>query len=84
MISVGHNSYQKSHPLQAKFAKRAGRPSAIYLHAEISALIKCRGVPHRIHIERVDMKGNTKMAKPCEICELALKEAGVKIISYTI
>ncbi len=40
VVSVGYNSYIKTHPLQAKLACRCGQPEKVYLHAEIAALVK--------------------------------------------
>ena len=39
VLSVGYNSYIKTHPLQAKLAYRCGQPEKVYLHAEIAAQI---------------------------------------------
>jgi len=84
-LSQGENSYQKTHPYQTKLAKKAGRPGAIFLHAEIQALVRLKNKDkaHKIVIERYDSKGNPILAKPCEICSLALKEAGIGIIEHT-
>lgn len=84
-ISTGENSYYKSHPLQSQFAQEAGRPEAIYLHAEIHALTKLRywERAHRIVIERYSNDGDPLPAKPCEICQHALNTVGVKVIEYT-
>jgi len=86
VLGVGKNSYERTHPRQSKLAERVGLPHKIYLHSEISALIKAlkRGIPHKIKIERYDASGRPKLAKPCPICDLAIKEAGVKFIEYTI
>lgn len=84
VVAVGQNDYQKSHPLQRYFAEKAGKPDAIFLHAEIAVLIKCRGVvPHSIRIVRTDSHGNTKMARPCKICMEALSAYGINSIEYT-
>lgn len=85
VLSRGKNSYSKSHPLQKKMATLAGRPDAIFLHAEIDALRKVKDWSriHRIRIERYDRKGNPICAKPCEICEQALANAGIEEIEYT-
>lgn len=84
VLSIGHNNYVKTHTLQAKFAKRVGKPNAVYLHAEIDCLIKSRGQPiHKVVIIR-RLHGNKHgLAKPCSICELALKEFGVRQIEHT-
>lgn len=84
VLSIGQNSYHKTHPTQAEFARRVGQPERLFLHAEISALVKCRGKPYKIHIERKDKKGNLQLAKPCAICELAIREAGIKFVEYSI
>lgn len=84
ILAMGENSYKKTHPLQAQYAAAVGENYKIYLHAEISALVKCRGKPYKIKIERYDKSGNPKNAKPCPICELAIKEAGISVIEYTI
>lgn len=84
LISVGENSYTKTHPLQKRYAQKAGTPLREYLHAEIAALIKCREKPYKIYIERLNKRGEPRLAKPCEVCELAIKLAGVKVIEYTV
>lgn len=84
-LSCGENSYIKTHPYQTRLAKKVGRPDAVFLHAEIQALVrlKNKSKAHKIVIERYDAKGNPIVAKPCEICSLAIKESGIKIIEHT-
>jgi tRNA(Arg) A34 adenosine deaminase TadA len=77
------NLETKSHPTQAKFAQRVGLCEKIYLHAEIAALVKCREECDTIVVARVNPQGKLRMARPCPICELALKEAGILKIHYT-
>lgn len=85
ILSESANSYSKSHPIQAHFAERVDLPDKIYLHAEIASLIKVRyGEPYKIFIARVDSEGNPVPGAPCPICELAIKESGVKSVEYTI
>jgi deoxycytidylate deaminase len=84
VISIGYNDYDRTHPTQAMWAERAGHPQKLFLHAEIAALVKCRGNPYKIKIERYDMQGRPKLAKPCAVCELAIKEAGIKFVEYTV
>jgi len=84
VLSIGINSYEKTHPRQAFLAKRVGMPERQYLHAEISALVKCRGKPYKIQIERRNSQGQLQLAKPCPICELAIREAGIKFVEYSI
>lgn len=86
VLSVGKNSYVKTHPKQAKHAKRVGLEEKIYLHAEMHAIIKCKDIDraHKILVTRIDKRGNTAMAKPCPVCESAIKEAGIKVVEWTI
>lgn len=83
ILSIGVNNITKTHPIQKKFAKRSGNIERQYLHAEIHALIKCNGRPHTIYVARITTKELTALAKPCAVCSLAIKEAGVKKVVYT-
>ena len=84
-ISVGRNHYTKSHPFQARLAREAGLKEKIYLHAEIEALIKLRdwSRAHKIVVERYASNGEPALAKPCPICQRALKLAGIEHIEHT-
>ncbi len=83
VITTATNIETKSHPIQAYFAERVGLGEKIYLHAEIAALVKCKQEADTIIVARVNSQGKLRMAKPCPICELALKEAGISNIFYT-
>ena len=83
VVVTATNLETKSHPLQAKFAERVGLHQKIYLHAEISALVKCREECDTIVVARVNPQNKLRMARPCPICELALHEAGITKIHYT-
>lgn len=57
------------------------------LHAEISALIGNTYEDLRncsIYVYRETKDGKPAMAKPCPTCELALREAGIKNVYYSI
>ena len=83
VIVAATNLETKSHPIQAKFAERVGLHEKIYLHAEIAALVKCREDVDTIIVARVNPQGKLRMARPCPICQLALKEAGITHVHYT-
>ena len=84
LIASASNSYGKTHPLQKHFAMLAGKPEAIYLHAEIAALLRCNDRPiHTIRIERYRKDGAPANAKPCCICRLAIQAFGVVNITHT-
>ena len=83
IISSGFNNETKSHPMQLKFASLVGMPEKMFLHAEIHALVRCNGTPHTIYVARITKGDNIGMAKPCPICELAIKESGATKVVYT-
>ena len=83
LLSVGINSYTRTHPLQAKYGRRAGKPNAIYLHAELAALLKAREQVHKLVVLRYDKDGKPALAKPCPACQLAIREFNVKHVEYT-
>lgn len=78
------NSYTKTHTKQAHYANMVDLPEKVFLHAEIAALIKARGKGHKIKIERYGKNGDPLLAKPCKICELAIREAGIHFVEYTV
>ena len=84
-VTQGVNQDTKSHPLQARLAEMVGLSEKIYLHAEISALIKCKSDVDTIVVARLGGHSGDELrnAKPCPICSLALKEAGIEHIYYT-
>jgi deoxycytidylate deaminase len=85
VIATGENSYVRTHPVQAYYASKANQQHRISLHAEISAIIRSRNREiHKIKIERYDAAGNPKLGKPCPVCELAIREAGIKFVEYTV
>jgi deoxycytidylate deaminase len=85
LVSVGRNNYTKTHPIQKKFADKAGIPQKIYLHAEIDALIKAKQGPiYRMVIVRKNKDGVSRPSMPCPVCEEAIKAFGVKKVEYTL
>lgn len=83
LLAVGKNSYTKTHPMQARLAQKVGKPDAIFLHAEISALVKSREPVHKLVVLRYDRFGNPKSAAPCAICREAIRLFKVKHIEHT-
>ena len=85
VVAKGVNQDTKSHPLQAQLAELVGLEEKIYLHAEISALIKCKSNVDTIVVARLGGHEGDELrnAKPCKICSLALQKAGIKNIYYT-
>ena len=85
VLSVGKNSYVKTHPKQAHHASKVGLPEKIFLHAEMDAIIRCRDLKraHKILVTRITKKGKYGNAKPCPVCASAIKEAGIKHIEWS-
>ena len=85
VISIGQNSYVKTHPLQAKHAAEVGMPDKQYLHAEIHAIVRCKDLTkaHKIFVSRWDKKGKPALAKPCPVCMSAIEAAGIEIVEHT-
>lgn len=85
VLSIGKNSYVKTHPLQAHHAVRAGEPYKMYLHAEVHAITLCKDLSkaHSMKIFRFLEDGSPASAKPCSICCSAISAAGIKIVDHT-
>ena len=82
VISTGFN-IKKTHPKQAKYAKLAKQEGKQFLHAEIAALVKLRSRGTSIVVCRFSSRGLLKSSRPCEVCMLAIKEAGIRTIIYS-
>lgn len=88
LISIGVNQ-NKTHPFQARYAKNV---EAIYLHAEIDAIVKALKVISPEELQRCSMyvlrfkRGDetTGLAKPCSGCTRAIAAFGIKQVYYTL
>lgn len=85
VLSIGQNSYVKTHTLQAHYAKKCGVESKVFLHAEIHAITRCRNISqaHRILVTRYDANGRPALAKPCPVCSEAIRNTPIKVIDHT-
>lgn len=86
VLSVGQNSYSKTHPMMKMYADKVNRPESCFLHAEVDAirrLGKDAHKAHNIHVARLDKQGNTVIAKPCEICQSVIDMMNLNV-EYTI
>lgn len=88
VISIGHNSYIKTHPLQAFYAKKAGKEfeKKIFIHAELDAVIKAGSrisKAYMIRVFRFNNKGEPRCAKPCPVCQEMLKHTPIQVIEHT-
>ena len=85
VLTTGENSYDKTHPLQAKFAVQVGLDDKIYLHSEVSAVSKLKEhhKPYRIVVERYKENGDPGLARPCKVCQAAIESHGIALVEWT-
>ena len=85
VLSIGKNSYVKTHPLQAAHARKVGQPEKQYLHAEIHAITRLRHQDraHRILVTRYNKWGEPMLAKPCPVCLSAINSIGIRHVEHT-
>jgi tRNA(Arg) A34 adenosine deaminase TadA len=83
VISTAVNLEKKSHPMQAKLAKKVGLDPKIYLHAEVHALVKAKENADTIIVARVNNQGLLRNSLPCPICRLAIESEQIKNVYYT-
>lgn len=85
-LSMGRNSYEKTHPLQAKAAAAVGEPYKVFLHAEISALVRLsdtdRQRAYKMVVMRYNKEGKPMNAKPCKVCQRVLQSFNI-IVEHT-
>lgn len=84
-ISIGYNSYKKSHPVQLQVS---GHPEKIYLHAEVDALIKAQKLVEPevlskcdLYVIRIKKDGTYGTSKPCDNCQRYI-QGKVKNVHY--
>lgn len=87
IICIGNNSFYKTCTKQALFAKQANQDERKFLHAEIDAILRWRrfseSTPYGIFIARLNKHGAIALSAPCLICQIAIKNAGIKKIYHT-
>lgn len=85
VLSIGKNSYAKTHRIQAEYAKSVGEDEKIFIHAEIDAIIRCKNIDKadKIIVSRIKKDGSYGLAKPCKICAEALKHTPINHIEWT-
>lgn len=85
VLSIGKNSYTKTHTLQHHHANKVGLIGKDYQHAEVAAIVKCKDLSkaYSIHVTRVKGDGSYGLAKPCPICLSAISTTPIKIITHT-
>lgn len=76
-----------SHPQQKRYNNLAKRVAPAHaLHSELHAIIRVKReslVGSHIYIARLDRCGIWADSRPCPACSLAIKLAGISLVSYT-
>ena len=85
-LSEAGNTYVKSSPVMKSLGENVGMPEKQFWHAECLAIHRIpRGSsPYRIVIARVNSKGESLLSAPCPVCRSAIKQAGIKVVEYTV
>lgn len=85
VLSVGQNSYIRTHPLQKLHANKVGLPDKEFIHAEVAAIVKCKDLSkaYRIKVFRFNNKGEELLAKPCPVCQSLIASTPIKIVEHT-
>lgn len=86
ILSIGKNSYIKTHPIMYRLAIEKGifDSKTIFLHAEIDAINRCKHLDkaYKIEIYRLGKNGKYLNSKPCHICLSGIRKTNIKIIGY--
>lgn len=84
-LSIGYNSYIKTHTYQARLAKQVGLPEKQFVHAEIDAILKLKNPDkaYRILVTRFGAAGQELTAKPCPVCQKAIELAKIQVVEHT-
>jgi tRNA(Arg) A34 adenosine deaminase TadA len=89
VIKIGWNKL-KTHPLQAQFAKNAGLPEKIFLHAETDVIIKMinqyglKSVSGcELYLIRLKKDGTVGTSKPCPSCAGLIDYFGIDKVYHT-
>lgn len=73
IAAIGRNSYTKTHPEQARYARLAGSPKKEFLHAEVAALLRSPNDVDTLFVMRFNKQGDPVCAKPCPLCNIAIR-----------
>lgn len=83
ILAIGSNSYTKSHPKMALYSSKFNDFNKIYVHSEISCLIKLKKQGYAIYTARISKNNIPLPCRPCKICAYALKESGIEHVYFT-
>jgi deoxycytidylate deaminase len=86
ILSFGLNS-MKTHPIMWKFGRNK---EAIYLHAEIDAIVRCINkygtvvLPKStLYVVRINKAGKIVHSKPCSGCQRAIESFNIQKVEWS-
>lgn len=84
ILACATNSYTKTHPVQKHFATKVGHFDKQFLHAEIACILRCKEqIIHTLKVWRYGADGMLLCAKPCCICQEAIRAFGIPNVWYS-
>lgn len=85
VLSIGQNSYLKTHPKQKELSIKAGYPQKEFIHAETAAILKVKDLSkaYRIRVTRIGRSGELLLAAPCPICLSYILASGIRVIEHS-
>lgn len=86
ILSEASNSYTKSSPKMLELSEEVGDDTKPFWHAECLAIHRLANPEkaHKITICRINRTGELRNAKPCKICENAIKKTSIKVVEYSL
>ena len=68
-----------------RLGNKVGIEHKIFLHAEVHAITRCKNISkaYRMLVVRYNDDGSPGNAKPCPICQEAIRHTPIKIIEHT-
>jgi len=87
ILSIGKNSYVKTHPIMSRLASKIGIVDSpkIYIHAEMDAIIKCKDLTKAYSIEIYRVSRETGLyvnSTPCRICQAGILNTPIRYMKY--
>lgn len=80
IVNIGFNK-NKTHTIQALYAKKAGLPEKVFLHAEIDVITRTNDIDTLV-VVRVKKDGTFGVSKPCPVCSKAIEQKKIKKVVY--
>lgn len=88
IIGVGYNQ-AKTNPMQAKYNiyRKTHSPNDV-IHAEMACINQIKNLDIdftkvKLYVYREDENKHKRICKPCEACERAIRDLGIKTVYYT-